>query len=354
MDKKTVTEMLQDAGKNDLIDIIAKMSASSHKAEKIIIDWCKNSNPKYQKKAIEMELEGLWQQARTIISEFNAYGGGPEFQEEEACDNLWKMDEIVQEHDISWESRGSILDEMLEEFNIGNSGFDDILIDVASSFCKSREEKIYFADALAKGNNSYYRDYAAHIYQELGDDEQFLQLKIANLRYGSDYVEIAKYYEKAGNRKKQLEYIWTGLEKSTGRLDELIDYAAQIYRKEKNEAELKHLYEFARKTGADINIAAIAGQIYKYSEKKGDYGSQKKMLLVLLDTCEKSVAKKWFKLCKSKFHPEDWEEEYENILEKIRKKDTKFYLDICMETGREDVVLKYFQDARGRTNGKYS
>ena len=39
---------------------------------------------------------------------------------------------------------------------------------------------------------------------------------------------------------------------------------------------------------------------------------------------------------------------------KIRKKDTKFYLDICMETGREDVVLKYFQDARGRTNGKYS
>ena len=36
MDKKTVTEMLQDAGKNDLIYIKEIMSASSHKAEKNI------------------------------------------------------------------------------------------------------------------------------------------------------------------------------------------------------------------------------------------------------------------------------------------------------------------------------
>lgn len=57
---------------------------------------------------------------------------------------------------------------MLEEFNIGNSGFDDLLIDIASSLCKTKEEKRYLADALAGGKNDYYRGYAANIYKSIG------------------------------------------------------------------------------------------------------------------------------------------------------------------------------------------
>lgn len=62
---------------------------------------------------------------------------------------------------------------MLEEFNIGNSGFDDLLIDIASSLCKTKEEKRYLADALAGGNSDYYRGYAANIYKSIGDNEKF-------------------------------------------------------------------------------------------------------------------------------------------------------------------------------------
>lgn len=198
-----------------------------------------------------MELENYWREARAVIRQFNDYGGGPEEDDEYASDNLWKMDEIVNKNDISWKVRAAILDEMLEEFNIGNSGFDDLLIDVASSFCISEQEKRYLADKLADGNSDYYRNYAADIYQELGDDEQFLKTKLENLTYGSDYVEVAQYYAKAGDREKELEYIWKGLENSSGRLDGLIEYAAPIYIREENDKELRRLYKFVKKTNWD-------------------------------------------------------------------------------------------------------
>lgn len=348
MDKNTIRKMLENAEKEDFLDIISNMSQANHKAEKVILDWCKSNNKNQQKRAAEMELENLWREARSIISEFNEYGGGPDSEMEDACDNLWKMDEVVNQYDISWETRVVILDEMLEEFNIGNSGFDDILIEIADAFCKNTDENRYLADVLAKGDSRYYRNYAAQIYQSIGDEDQFLKIKLDNLRYGSDYVEVARYYAGKGNRKKELEYIWKGLEGCDGRLDELINYVAPVYIKENNDAELQHLYQFILNTKWDLNIFAMAKQMYKYYSINDDYASVKRMLLLILDTCEKGEIKNWFKVCKSTLHEEDWQKEYESILEKVKKVDQKFYLDICMETGQEDVVLTFLQSAPHR------
>ena len=129
MEKKKVSELLKNADREAFIDIIAKMSEHGPESEKVIKDWHKRNSEKYHKKAVAGELEECWEEARAVISEFNEYGGGPESDEEEACDHLWRMDELVKEHDIDWEDRVEILDEMLEEFYEGNSGFDDILIE---------------------------------------------------------------------------------------------------------------------------------------------------------------------------------------------------------------------------------
>lgn len=346
MDKKTVSKMLENAQKDDLIAIIADMSRYSRKAEQCITNWCISNNEKYQKKAVELELDRHWEEAWEVIHTFNEYGGGPDSDEDDACDHLWKMDEIVKSHEISWEKRVSILDEMLAEFYVGNSGFDDILMDVADSFCKSNEEKRYLADALARGGNEYYRGVAASIYRSIGDQEQFLETKLANLQYGSDYVELARYYAREGNHQKELEYIWMGLEKCTGRLDGLIDYIAPIYIKKGNDTELERLYRFVLKTKRDLNICALAKHLYGYAGKKGDYQSEKQMLLLILDTCHKDEIKKWLGICKEKLHEEDWQQNYKTILEKIRNRNLKLYLDICMETGREDTVLEYLLGSR--------
>lgn len=198
MDKKTVDKMLESADRKDLIEIISKISKGNYKAEEVIIDWCKRNNKKYQKKAIEIELDKFWKQAGTIISEFNQYGGGPDSEDEQACDNLWKMEKIVTTYDISWEQRREILDGMLEELNIGNSGFDDILIEVSEAFCQNEEETRYLADVLTKGNSSYYKNYAARLYQSIGDEDQFLETKLNNLQYASDYLEVARFISASG------------------------------------------------------------------------------------------------------------------------------------------------------------
>lgn len=307
MDKKVVNEMLENAGRDDLMGLIAKMTDTGYKAEKIVTDWCRKHNKKNQEKAIEIELKNLWREAQAVISEFNEYGGGPESDEDDAYSNLREMDRIVQEHRLSWESRREILDEMLEEFYVGNSGFDDILIEVADSFCSSDEERRYLAEQMAKGGSGYYKDYAANIFKSIGDEERFLQIKLDNLTYGSDYVEVAKYYAKRRDHEKELEYIWKGLERSEGKLDVLIDYVAPIYIKKKNDKELKRLYKLVLNTKWDLNIAALAKHLYRYAGEREDYESKKKMLLLLLDTCEKKELKKWFQACREELHKEDWE-----------------------------------------------
>lgn len=173
MDKKTVEEMLNMASRDDLTDIITKLTKYSSKADQVILDWCKKNNSRCKDQAIGMELQNLWDDAQAIISEFNLYGGGSDSDEEEATDALWQMDEIVKKQDVSWNIRVAILDEMLTEFFAGNSGFDDLLIDVAESFCKTKDEKRYLADALKEGSNDYYRNYSAMIYREIGDEKGF-------------------------------------------------------------------------------------------------------------------------------------------------------------------------------------
>ena len=49
MDKDTVSKMLENAEKEDLLDIISNMSQANHKAEKIILDWCKKNNKSQQR-----------------------------------------------------------------------------------------------------------------------------------------------------------------------------------------------------------------------------------------------------------------------------------------------------------------
>lgn len=345
MDKKTVEEMLKMASRDDLIDIITKLTSCGRKPEQFVLDWCKKNNARCKNQAIGMELRNLWDTAQEIISEFNQYGGGPESDEEEAADALWKMDEIVKENDISWDIRVAIVNEMLAEFYEGNSGFDDLLIDVAESFCKEKEELRYLADALKQGSCNYYSNYAATIYKEIGDEEEFLKTKLSNLQYGSDYVQVAKYYEQHGERQKAREMIWQGLKDSKGRLDELVAYIAPVYIKEKDEDGLRRLYKRMMETEWDLNICAVAGYLYEYAKGCKDYDNQKKMLFLLLDTCDKKDLKKWYQTCKKELKKEAWESGYQTILCKVKGKDLKFFLDICMETGEKKTVLENLQKA---------
>lgn len=68
------------------------------------------------------------------------------------------------------------------------------------------------------------------------------------------------------------------------------------------------------------------------------------MLFLLLDSYDKNEIKDWYRVCKRELKEADWKREYDIILCKVKKKDMKFYLDICMETGEKKTVLDDYPD----------
>lgn len=65
-----------------------------------------------------------WQVASEIIEEFDMYGGGPEEEENRACEELEKMQELFGDHNLPWQFK----------------------------------ERLYLADYLAENCNGYYQD----------------------------------------------------------------------------------------------------------------------------------------------------------------------------------------------------
>lgn len=89
-----------------------------------------------------------WEDARSIISEFNEFGGGPEDEEDEAYGYLDKISELIREGSFSTSSKLDFLDEAFEEYNVNNSGFEDSLMDIFFEICRTKEEWEYLVKKL--------------------------------------------------------------------------------------------------------------------------------------------------------------------------------------------------------------
>jgi hypothetical protein len=82
-----------------------------------------NINKEQVSRALDEEL--LWENgnnAKPIISQFNEYGGGPEDEEEECSNYLNDIVELAEKGDISTETKSKFMDELFEEYDVGNSG----------------------------------------------------------------------------------------------------------------------------------------------------------------------------------------------------------------------------------------
>ena len=77
---------------------------------------------------------------------FNEYGGGDYREEDDAIFLLWELSKMGKEKNISWNARKMVMDSMMEQYAIGNSGFEDMLYEIASGFCDTEEEIVYFEE----------------------------------------------------------------------------------------------------------------------------------------------------------------------------------------------------------------
>ena len=139
MDNKTIKNLLQNYDKAELQKLLIAILSKNSAAQQVLLDYCrKNGKPLKQEDysaIILNQLENHWTRASEIIDEFNEYGGGPEEEEEIACDELEKMTELLETEEIPWEPRKELLEEGLDFIRMDNSGFSDMLTDLADAMC---------------------------------------------------------------------------------------------------------------------------------------------------------------------------------------------------------------------------
>lgn len=352
MDKKTLNLLIGKMKKKELLEVIGKMAMVSD-AEEILLNYCEKDQTLNNKRIIyEKQLINHWSVAYSIIDDANRYGGCSYDDDELACDEIYKMESIMDKNEISWKIRKEILDEMLEQIICDNSSFNDILFDVIyGGICKNDNEYLYLADLLSKHNAKYYKKIAASIYFERGNEEKFLEIQKKNIEYGSDYIKLAKYYQKNKEIDKALKIAWDGLSKCDSRLDEIYDFLFKYYEKKDDEEMLWKIYNKGKKKRLSLDY--ITELMYDYFEKQNDISNQKKMLLNLINISSRNDIGKWYEKCKTELNASEWEKEKGKILEKVKSKNIKLYLDICLENGNTKEVLEYIlknTDYRGFSN----
>ena len=349
MNIDTVKKLLANQERTELYSIISKLSNYSEDAEEWLLDYCSKKGKKSDSSLIvEKQIQHYWSVAEDIIDDANMYGGT--YNEDDAYDALDKIDELAKKNKISWECRRDIVDRMLEQFYIGNSGFDDTLIDTCEILCQSKEEKLYLADKISESSSDYYRKYAAGIYLKYGKDETFIELQSKNLEYGSDYIRLADYYKKNKQMDKAISLVEEALKKCNGRLDEVYEWLFKEYKRKKQERKILDLYKTAIKKSRDVST--MTKLMYEYYSE--NYEKKKPYLLKMIEVCDGKRAKEWYDECKRILTSADFEKESEQLHEWLKKKNMHDYLQLRIYEGNTEEVLKYLKEHPSRRDYYFS
>ena len=349
MNIDTVKKLLANQERTELYSIISKLSNYSEDAEEWLLDYCSKKGKKSDSSLIvEKQIQHYWSVAEGIIDDANMYGGT--YNEDDVYDALDKIDELAKKNKISWECRRDIVDSMLEQFYIGNSGFDDTLIDTCEILCQSKEEKLYLADKISESSSDYYRKYAAGIYLKYGKDEIFIELQSKNLEYGSDYIRLADYYKKNKQMDKAISLVEEALKKCNGRLDEVYEWLFKEYKRKKQERKILDLYKTAIKKSRDVST--MTKLMYEYYSE--NYEKKKPYLLKMIEVCDGKRAKEWYDECKRILTSADFEKESEQLHEWLKKKNVHDYLQLRIYEGNTEEVLKYLKEHPSRRDYYFS
>ncbi len=196
----------------------------------------------------------LWGEAERIIDELNEYGGGPEEDEDTAYNNLNKIVELFKQGNLHENIKKEFVEKCVYFFDLGNSGMDDALIEACFDICEKRDDWLFLIGKLKKVGRDYATRLIMRIYRNyLNDDEGYLQLRMNNLHYGTDYYDLVKYYNNKGDKQRAFETALEGLKKGEGRIIDLIIYLQEYYKNKKDHANALKYHQLIFKEGPSLD-----------------------------------------------------------------------------------------------------
>jgi hypothetical protein len=169
----------------------------------------------------------IWDELEPDLADLNEYGGGPDETQDQVTDLLNDLARKLKQCAIPRDARHELLDQVMPYIYSGNSGMDDGLYEIAYAVCQDDEDWRDFAIRLESSGKDYLLNHARGIYRKLGDQDKYLTLRSRRMEYGTDYYDLATFHWEQAEFDKAMAVAREGLQKATGRMDELRAFAAK-------------------------------------------------------------------------------------------------------------------------------
>jgi hypothetical protein len=233
-------EHLKSLNTTEYYDLVSSLLFKKPELNQLVLEWFKEKKGSVSGAMEDQDIVSIndnllfeyWEDARSIISDFNELGGGPEDDEEEAYGYLEKISELIQEGGLSTASKLEFLDEAFEEYNLNNSGFEDSLMDIFFEICQTKEEWEYLVKKLDEHPSEWRKERVMLIQRNyLHDEEAYLHERMQILTYGRDYWDLVEFHLEKGDKVKALETAEKGILKVKAGLLCCLSFCGNIFPK---------------------------------------------------------------------------------------------------------------------------
>lgn len=345
-EKFSLHERLRSLNASDFYDLISTLLIKKPELYQTVLEWFKEKQESIPETITVNDIVSIndrllfeyWEDARSIISEFNELGGGPEEDEEKAFGYLETISGLIEEGSLSTAAKLEFLDEAFEEYNIHNSGFEDGLMDIFFEICQTKEEWEYLVKKLDEHPSKWRKERIMNIQRNyLHNDQAYLQERMQILSYGADYWDLVTFYVEKDDQEKALEIAEEGILKGEGRLTELFEFLWEYFSKKGDTVNLERLVQTALSRNTEKK--KMLDRLFEYYRSKGDYERAKDALLKSFEFTREKYYTEYNKL-KELLKAPDWKSIEPEIFIKIKEKDFYDYLRICLDKGMKETVLK--------------
>ena len=339
----SLDEELKSLGVEDLYNLVQNLIRKNPEVHRLVLEWFKE---KAEASSVAEEVTTLndellmeyWGKAENIISEFNEYGGGPEDEEEESYQWLNEISELIRKGIISSDAKIGFLDEAFVEYDVGNSGFDDALMDIFFEICETEEEWEYLVEKLAKRPSDWRIKIIMRIQRDyLRDESAYLEMRIKNLHYGTDYWDLVEFYVKKGDLQKGLETAEQGILKGEGRLTELFQFVFEHFAEEGDTANIERIVRVALTRKSEEKN--MLDRLFEYYKTQGNYEKAKEALQKAYKIMRYGNYYAEYNKMKAFLRAADWKQVEPEIFKDVQEKDICDYLQICLDKNMKEAVL---------------
>jgi hypothetical protein len=327
----------------NLYNLVRDLIRKNPEVHRLVLEWFKEKAEasRVVEEVVTLNDELLieyWEKAENIISEFNEYGGGPEDEEEDAYHWLNEISELIREGNISSDAKLEFFDCAFVEYDIGNSGFEDALMDIFFAMCETEEEWEYLVAKLAKRPSDWRKKLIMRIQKNyLCNETAYLEMRMENLHYGMDYWDLVEFYLNKGDLQKGLETADQGILKGEGRLTELFQFLFEHFAEERDTVNIERIVQIALTRESEEKV--MLDRLFEYYKTQGNYEKAKEALLKAYNIMRYGNYYAEYKKLKAFLMDADWKQIEPKIFKDIQEKDVCDYLRICLDKNMKEAVL---------------